>query len=130
MREFGTVINIDGKNAAVELPKNEACERCRACSVGASGLMCLEVVNGVGAQVGDKVEVEVSEGFVIRSLLILYLGPVIALFIGYFLGALISERLGIALALLSVVLYFIALRLFDKLLAARGKSASRIVRIL
>lgn len=130
MRESGIVIKIDGKIATVELPKSEACERCRACSLGAGGMMCIEVENRPGAKVGDRVEIEISEGFVVRSLLLIYIGPVAALFIGYFLGALISEGIGIALALIFVVLYLLILRLSDKMLAAQGKRASRIVKIL
>lgn len=130
MREFGTIIKNDGKTAIIGLPKNAACERCRACSVGSGGSLCLEAANTIGAQAGDRVEVEISEGFVVRSLLMIYLGPVIALFAGYLLGALASETAGIALALSFVVLYFVILRLADKMLAARGKTSSRIVRIL
>jgi len=90
------VIRLEGEEAVVEAVHGGGCGSCaggNGCSSGALGQMfCVKprqfrVRNGIGARVGEEVEVAVAEGALLRSALILYALPMSLLFAGALSGA-------------------------------------------
>jgi len=128
MLETGKIIAVSRGGAIVELAKNSVCGHCAACQKGESGQLMIEVDNDLVGRVGDEVEIAIADQQVAMSLMIIFLGPLIALFLGYWLGSLFSESAGIAAALLSAGLVLLFLRLFDVPLGKRARG--RIVRRL
>ncbi|MBR6800661.1 MAG: SoxR reducing system RseC family protein [Eubacteriaceae bacterium] len=74
MREKALVTKLKDNNiAVVEVKRSTACESCGACSVGKDKLIVsAEVINTVGAQVGDEVDVEMEFSGVLGASFIMY----------------------------------------------------------
>jgi sigma-E factor negative regulatory protein RseC len=88
------VIKLEGDEAVVESLHGGGCGSCSAgngCGK-MSEMFCVKprqfrVRNGIGAQVGEEVEVAVADGALLRSALILYAMPMALLFAGALSGA-------------------------------------------
>jgi sigma-E factor negative regulatory protein RseC len=90
------VIRLEGEEAVVEAVQGGGCGSCGGGNACASGKMsqmfCVKprqfrVRNGIGARVGEEVEVAVAEGALLRSALTLYALPMAMLFAGALSGA-------------------------------------------
>jgi len=95
MEETGTVVELKGPSTAVVLcQKGSFCEHCAAmdtCRLGSDNLsMQVEAHNPLDAQVGDRVVLAVSSKSFLSSSFLVYIVPLIFLFV----GALIGEYLG------------------------------------
>ncbi len=88
MREKALVTQLKDNNiAVVEVKRSTACESCGACSVGKEKLVVTaDVVNTVGAQVGDEVNVEMEFSGVLSASLITYGTMFVAVMAGCILG--------------------------------------------
>lgn len=114
--EQGTVIQIKGSVAVVEIPVNTACGGCSHCSAGAGGqVMLARVNNRLKAKKGDQVKLErqklnqVSFGF------LLFILPLITFAGGFIVGeALFNQGIGLLFGLVGGALPFLGLRLNRK----------------
>ncbi len=111
IEEFGTVVELKGKQVAVVMCKrNSACDHCPssgACQMGDdSETMLVDAFNAIGAQIGDRVKVVTSTKHFLQSSFMLYIVPIIGLLIGALIGQAIGENypLGIDPSLLSALL--------------------------
>lgn len=88
MREKALVTKLKDNNiAVVEVKRSTACESCGACSVGKDKLVVsADVVNTIGAQVGDEVNVEMEFSGVLSASLITYGTMFVAVMTGCILG--------------------------------------------
>ena len=85
--EIGKVIEEKGKYAVVKMKRTEACDKCRACSMGAEGKdMFIEGENLCQATVGDLVKISLEQSSFISAVFIMYTVPLIALLIGIGVG--------------------------------------------
>jgi positive regulator of sigma E activity len=120
LKESGKVIrNIDQGRAIVEVHSSAACANCGACRFNDSGILSMEAENGIGARAGETVEVEIPEGRVVLSSLMIFIFPIFAFFLGYLIKGIISGA--VCLAVYLVFLYH-----FDK----RTKTMPKITRVL
>lgn len=110
IEETGTVVELKGKGRAVVLcQKSSMCENCAtsgACSLGDdSHSRTVEVLNLIGARVGDKVKIATNTKSFLQSSFFLYIVPLIALVIGAAVGSALGSMfpLGIDPNLLSAV---------------------------
>jgi sigma-E factor negative regulatory protein RseC len=89
MREAGIVTKlISPDRAVIEMVGSGACQKCRACTfLAGSGKMVMEAQNGIGAQVGDRVEVCIPGKSVVWFSFLVYIFPLIGLAVGYWIGA-------------------------------------------
>jgi len=115
MTERGVVHKVKGKRATVQFDRTTACASCHMCSV-AEDKQKVEVVieNTLDAKVGDVVEVEMGEKFVITAALIVYVIPLILVGAGIGIGSLVSELCQILMAIGGFVLGFVIAALLDK----------------
>ncbi len=124
MKENGKVTKIISLHEVeITFPKNSACEKCGACRLAGEGKVSITATNKLGAQLGDKVEVEIAtKGLVFGSLLVFVL-PIVFLIVGYFLGfylmlvlgnAPMAEKTGILTAFAFFAVSFFVIRLFDE----------------
>lgn len=106
MKESGKVLRkIDGGLAEVEVLAGSSCAACGICSFARSGIRSMEVKNDIGASVGDAVEIEVPEGKVILSSLMIFIFPVFAFFAGYIVRGVISGVICLAIYLAFLCYY-------------------------
>lgn len=130
MLDQGRVIKVERGLAWVEFMSSSECARCGACHMAASGKMLNEAENPIGAKVGDMVEVEISPAVKTLFPFIAFGIPIIFLFLGLSLGSIISEKAGIILGILFLILGFLSVRIIDRFMARQKKFRNRIVRIV
>lgn len=107
MREAGRVLRLEGDIAIVEVPRSSACAECRACVIGQKGERILAKARNIAkAKVGDRVGVEVESKTTLLAAAIVYLIPILFLFLGYFLGSFFGLNLGVNRETFGIVLGF------------------------
>lgn len=93
--ETGTVIEIDGDLAIVEMPENEHCHHCGArmvCRAGDSGKRVLKLKNTLDAKAGDRISIEQSEKSQLQLAFMQYGFPLLAFIIGIFISGLLIKQ--------------------------------------
>lgn len=94
-KETGRVIGIKDKYVIVSMVRNEACQKCGACSHGhKSEEMILEADNLCNAKIGDWVGIDLAYSDFLRATLIMYGLPLLALLLGFFAGYFGAYKLG------------------------------------
>ncbi len=133
MIELGEVIASKGKMVTVRFPRKTACGHCGMCAIKPSDPhIDMHMENTLGCKTGDKVEVNISNGAVIKMSLLVYVLPLIVGFVGfliaYFLGA--SEVWQLVVFVASLAVGFLFLKLFDKRYALSKRGKPYLVRII
>lgn len=91
LREYGTVVELDGDTAKVMFKRSSACGHCTACGLLKDmSEIIVDVPNTLYAQPGNRVEVEFSSETTMKSAGIAYVFPLIMLIIGGVIGYAIS----------------------------------------
>ncbi len=138
LREQGTVEEVDGIRVRVRVQRGTACDTCSSrgsCHVRSDQEMVVDAMGAAGVKIGDRVELAVPEGSVLKLSAMIYIAPVGGLIAGALAGAAWAETRAVdatwpALvgAVLVTALVYAVLRRIDK---RRGMSAlPRITRIL
>ena len=132
MKQIGVVIALEGDIARIECDRRSACDMCE--NAASCAEKCKKVYtgayNGVGASVGDAVEIETDTGSVLLNAVLVFLLPIIIAIGSYFLAdAYFSEGISVLITLAVLVFSVCA---FSFLLNRRAKrtTVSRITRIL
>lgn len=95
MKEFGIVKKIISKNVVeVQMQRGSGCGQCTACEAMSDGTFNIFAKNEIGAQLGQRVEIVVSSSEALKISALVYILPVIFLFVGYILGFFLSKLLG------------------------------------
>ncbi len=133
--EQGLVIEVVGNSARIKVGRHSDCKNCGACP-GSESLV-LEANNKIGAKPGQRVILEIKETNVLRAAFIVFILPLIALFIGVMLGGIIGQYIGVNKFMFQVIggvvifaLSIVVVKYFDKASAANEKSKPVIIRIL
>jgi positive regulator of sigma E activity len=125
----GVVYQLDGDQALVEMFPEAKCTGCAACQLLAPGRHGLAAANLIGAKVGDKVEVEITQE-TNRLIPLVVFGLPIGFFVaGLAVGSIFSETWGIILALAALLVSFGLVRWFDRYAAGQARFQSRIVAV-
>lgn len=137
MIEQGTVSKVYKNLAWITMNRGEQCAGCTACKSLGDNIVEITALNDVSAKTGDRVEVEVAPGQVIKHSAIVFLLPVFALVFGYFLGTSYLTKLGLAAepsgiigSLGLMVLTFVGIVGYDRMLGKSGESHAKIIRIV
>lgn len=108
MEKIGTVIKVDNNRAIVRVMRASACgENCAMCKGCSQTNQTVNAKNEIGACVGDKVKLELSDQKVLLAAFFVYIIPLFTLITGY----VIAEWIG---AFVGFVLPFAVLKLLDK----------------
>lgn len=133
--EQGFVIEVIGDVAKVKVGRHSDCKNCGACPGYDSIIICAD--NKIGAKPGQRVSFEVKETSMLCAAFIVFVLPLIALFIGAMLGGFLGEFIGMNIrvcqivgGVISLVISIIAVKAFDKAAKENKKSRPVIVRIL
>lgn len=107
MTAKGTVLSVENGYALVEVRRRAMCDGCsndpsnpdscgHACAMGAllgdRKNMTVSVKNTLGANVGDTVELESADQFVLFSAFLVFILPLILAFVGYFLTDVLTDN--------------------------------------
>ena len=133
MREVGRVIKQKDKLVTVRFPRKSTCEHCNMCAIKPNDShvdMTLE--NTIDCKVDDRVEVNISQGTVLKMSLLVYFFPmvvgIIGLLIAYLLGA--HEIVQMIACVGGIAVAFLTLTVIDKCYAVSKKGKPYLVRVL
>jgi len=146
IEETGRVVALDGDQAWVVTERRSACGSCAANKGCGTGIMSrafssgreirIRVGNAVDAAVGDEVVLGIDDRVLLRSSILMYLLPLLALMLGAFAGNAINDAvrlsdtdyLSAGTGLLAMLFAFGWLHHRPGLLAASGDCQPRILR--
>jgi|GEM_PF-2041443 len=79
MRQVGYVVAVEEGVADIAIGEHLECNKCGACfaTIGKKRKE-IKAANGMGADVGDKVEVETPPGFAVAAAFLIYIFPMLA----------------------------------------------------
>lgn len=100
--ENAIVVSIDNNQTWIETQRKSACGQCSAnkgcgtsvlSKVIGNKLTKIKAINNINAQVGDEVVIGVNEQSLLKGAFVVYMLPLILLFIFSFVGQLVSDNL-------------------------------------
>ena len=101
--EEGIVTKINentSQTAWVKTSQSSACKSCssrHSCSQDSQGKEReVEAINLVGAQVGDRIQISIESGSLLKATFLLYIFPVICMLCGGLVGNRLSADIGLA----------------------------------
>lgn len=134
MYEVGLVESVNEKRgtAKVVFDRRSACDKCKMCLAASGDKMkvYVEVKNALGAKVGDRVGVQMSDRFVLRAAFVVYILPVALVGAGLAIFRKFSDLIllaVVAVALLIGVLIGVAV---DRVIRKKSSFAPHLVAIL
>ncbi len=118
MLNKGIVQEVDGKNLKILVYKDSACSHCSSCSDRFQGEFEFEAEGNVNK--GDSISFEIEDKVVLNLAFLVYILPVIFLFLGYILSSKLglSEGKRILSSFVSMFFSFVLLFFYDK---SKGK---------
>lgn len=126
---IGLVTEVHGTLAKIRFLRSAQCAHCGACLTAGESEMEVELLNPVGAKVGDHVSVSLEPKRVVQASLLAYALPLALLLLGVWVGSRISELYALLFGVGACGIGYLILRLFEK----KGKKEAfrpRIVAIL
>ncbi len=131
----GVVIQTTGNIAKVKANRHGDCKNCGACP--GDNAMVVDAINPLGAKPGQHVAFEIKEVNMLKAAFVVYILPLVAVFIGALVGGLIAEKIGqwnipfqIIGGIVAFVLSIIYIKFFDKAANKDEKMKPTITRIL
>mgnify|MGYP005644545181 CR=1 FL=1 len=115
MIETGKVIEIRGNIAKVELDSSSRCSSCSmadSCGLLMEGKRYIEAESLALIRVGDKVQVEIKGGLLVKGTALLFLVPAFSFLIGAVIGQILVEGIAFSLFLAFVFLACVSLFLY------------------
>lgn len=131
----GVVIQTDGNTAKVKASRHNDCKNCGACP--GDSAMVVDTMNPLGAKPGQRVVFEIREVNMLKAAFVVYILPLVSVFIGALVGGLIAKKSGQGIITFQVVggivafaLSIIYIKFFDKAADKDEKMKPTITRIL
>ncbi|MBA5850302.1 SoxR reducing system RseC family protein [Clostridium sp. cel8] len=128
----GIVIEVNGNIAKVRTSNHADCENCGACPGAAASV--INARNPVGAKPGQHVKFVVEESHMLKAAFVVYILPLIGIFLGALLGTWIGKSVGGNLMLFQVIggailfiLSLVYIKIFDKS-AAKDDSVKPVIK--
>lgn len=127
MFEVGTVESVNDKHgtAKVVFDRKSACAKCGMCLTANGDKMkvYVDVKNSLSAKVGDKVEVAMSDRFVLKAAFVVYLIPILLIGIGLAIFRNYSDIILFAVICSALIVGTGISIVVDRLVKKKGKSA-------
>ncbi len=138
--EEGIIEKASKRKALVRIQPSSACASCDSrdtCDVTSDKKMVIEVANDLQARIGDRVEISMPEGSLLKLSFLVYFLPVVALVAGAILGARLAPIFNMESTPASVLggglamaIVFCVLKWIDRGSNAKDKYYPRMTRIL
>jgi len=138
--EEGIVQQVQTTKAFILINRSSACAGCHAqsaCNPSEHKEMIVEAINDLHARVGDRVQISVPSGSLLKATFIVYFVPVLALVLGAIAGSKLAPSMqmdatltSILCGVLSMATVFGMVKIFDKSANSKSQYWPRITRIL
>lgn len=118
MESKGIVTKINGNNITVKLYKEAACLHCSVCQGEKKFSKDFQFVTEQEVSIGDIITFSIEGSKVAKVALIVYILPLIGMFVGYFFASLVlkwEEDKSALMSFVFLVISFVLLFLYDKL---------------
>ncbi|MPN04943.1 positive regulator of sigma(E), RseC/MucC [Acetoanaerobium noterae] len=130
MTKYGTIVALKNGKATLQVPRSTACgDKCGSCSSHCNqGMIEIDVRNDLHAHVGDRVEVESTTQLILGAAFLVYVVPLIMMFLGIILTNVVASRIGISpneLVAVIVGLFFLALTFVGIKICDRKRNEDR-----
>lgn len=134
--EEGIVVEVQGSIAFVRASRHGDCKNCGACP--GDNAMTVEAQNPVGAQAGQRVAFEIQEANMLLAAFIVYIMPLLAIFIGAVGAGVLAQRMGqtalvayqVGGGLLAFIIAVLLIKMYDKFVKNNEKMQPVVTRIL
>lgn len=133
--EQGLVVEVIDNVAKVRVGRHSDCKNCGACPGSES--VIITVSNEIRAKPGQRVIFEAKETNMLWAAFIVFILPLIALFIGAMVGGVIGKYTGFDIlicqvigGIVSAILAVLLIKKLDRDTEKSGKSQPKIIRIL
>lgn len=136
MKQIGKIISIDGSYATLLVAKTSMCgENCGACKGGCkpgTQKVLARIDDTPNASIGDMAVLELDDKKVLKMACAVYLLPIAAMFLAYFVAYYFtkSEPICLISALSAAILVMFSAKLFDIKLKNSKKYEIRITKVL
>lgn len=134
-KEEGVVIEVAGDIARIKVGKHNECKNCGACPGNDSAIITAK--NQIGAAPGQRVVFEMSQSNSLKAAFIVFVLPLIGVFIGALLGGQVADLTGystvpcrIVGGIVVFILVALFIKRFDNYVGKKEKSLPVIVKIL
>ncbi|MGL4652950.1 MAG: SoxR reducing system RseC family protein [Cetobacterium sp.] len=117
MKSSGLVKERLGNKLVISMYKESACSHCNNCSDSAKIANTFTfITDRDDVNIGDIITFEMEDNQVFKAAMIVYIFPLIFMFLGYFLGSKLgfSEGKNIGMSFMSLVVAFIGIFVYDK----------------
>ena len=139
--EEGIITKRLKQTVLVQIQQRSGCKTCDAhdtCDVVANQKKIeIEAINLLGADIGDRVEISMTEGSLLKLSFLIYFMPVVALLVGAIAGSKLAPalqmdptRLSILSGFITMGMVFGLLKWFDRKSGLKEKLTPRITRVL
>jgi sigma-E factor negative regulatory protein RseC len=119
MKSSGLVKEKDGNKLTVSIYKESACSHCNNCSENSKISNTLTFISeNKDVRVGDIIKFEAEDRMILKAAFIVYIIPLIFMFLGYILGDKLnlSEGKKIIISFGSLIFTFFVIFFYDKLI--------------
>ncbi|MFW2490078.1 SoxR reducing system RseC family protein [Clostridium chromiireducens] len=133
--EQGLVVEVIDNVAKVRVGRHSDCKNCGACPGSES--IIITASNKIGAKPGQRVIFEVKETNMLWAAFIVFILPLIALFVGAMIGGGLGKYLGVSISICQLIggiaaalLAVLLVKKLDRDTEEKGKSKPQIIQIL
>ena len=133
--EQGIVVEVIDNVAKIRVGRHNDCKNCGACP--GSDSVIISATNKLGAKPGQRVAFQMKEVNVLRAAFVVFILPLVAIFIGVLLGGFIGGLIGINIhvcqtigGILTFLLSLVFIKLFDRATTKSEKTQPVIISIL
>ncbi len=133
LKQIGVITEVQKNTAIVQIKRTSACGgKCASCSGCETTPHKVEVRNRIEAQIGQIVEIEMKDSRVLFAAFMIYIIPLMMLFVGYGIGILLFgiELYAGVTGVILLIISFVSLKLMDKRLNRSEKYMPVITKIM
>jgi len=141
--EQGIIVKMGSRSetAWVKTIRSSACESCSvrdSCNPGADGKSQeVEAINTAGAQLGDRIQLTIATGSVLKAMFVLYLFPILCMLAGGITGNWLGVRMqtnpsatAVAVAMVTFAVSLLIVRFWGQRAGHKEAYRPKIIRIL
>ena len=140
MKQYGFVVSISSDSVVIEVVRSSACgDKCGSCGGNCEKkVIKAEVKNRLDAKVGDYIEIEVADKSILKAAMLVYIMPLVLLFVGIWIGYVVGNSLenineeltAIVMGIIFMAISMLFLKKIDNVIKKNGKYQLYMSRVL